>query len=122
MTKGASLLEGKWFNMMNKKANDKCSGCWVVENQGQVLGRIDKRRYLLQMYDGISDEPSDQRIATARQMNLWWFYDTKALRDIALIKLERHMGEHRFVHDLEGSLDPCRSGPGPFSLEALHSE
>ncbi len=66
MSKEAEQLVGKYFRSANE--NNK------IEWQGVVIGQPQSGWYLVQLFDWISGEPTEQRLVPIEKMIGWLFY------------------------------------------------
>lgn len=71
ITKNKGLV-GKFFHSFATDDVKKHDLVW----QGQVLAKIDRRQYLVQLFEWVLGETSDQVLVELSAMKNWKFYDT----------------------------------------------
>ena len=90
VTSSTEPLTGKWFHPC--RTEQPC-GCRILQWQGHVIAMVGPGLYLVQLYDFIMGEASDQRLIRTSRMadEGWTFYDTK--EDMVFAYEHRYNGE-----------------------------
>ena len=63
---------GKWFHSMDKSPDFQ--GC--VKWQGKVLSKINDGLYLVQLFEWMAGQPTEQKLVSLNEMSDWIFYDS----------------------------------------------